>query len=54
MTISEMIEILEEYAEKNDKDMEVFVRFTSPATMDLEFVEPIFEDIDGELYICAD
>lgn len=54
MTVSEMINILEEYAEENGKDMEVFVRFTSPATMDLDFMEPIFEDIDGELYICAD
>ena len=54
MTVSEMIEILEEYAEKNSKDMEVFVRFTSPATMDYDFIEPIFVDIDGELYICAD
>lgn len=54
MTIAEMITILEEYKEKRGEDTEVIVRITDPSTMDFGFVDPIFDESEEEILICAD
>lgn len=54
MTVSEMITLLEEYKEKRGENTEIIVRITNPSTMDFDFMDPIFEETDEEILICAD
>lgn len=54
MTVSEMITLLEEYKEKMGENTEIIVRITNPSTMDFDYMDPIFEETDEEILICAD